>query len=130
LGSYNVAYRKAAFDAAGGFDESFTQASGEDNDLAYRILDTGAKLIHVPAARVAHYHPTDRAAYMRTQARHGFWRVKLYKKHPRRSGGDNYAGRLDLYAPIVNHALAYANPVIILAGVILVLSGYALHPAA
>ena len=99
LGSFNVAYRKEAFDAVGGFDEDFTMASGEDNDLAYRLAEHG-ELRFVREAVVAHYHPAQLWPYLKTQMWHGFWRVKLYRKHPRRSGkGDRYAGTGDLAAP-------------------------------
>lgn len=107
LGSFNVAYRREAFEAAGGFDESFRAASGEDNDLAYRLVDNGGRLRFTAKARVAHYHPTRLRAYLRTQMRHGFWRVKLYRKHARRAGrGDRYAGPADLLSP----GLALALP--------------------
>jgi glycosyltransferase involved in cell wall biosynthesis len=99
LGSFNVAYGKAAFDRIGGFDEDFTAASGEDNDLAYRFVDAGGRLRFVRDAVVRHYHPTRIRAYLRSQMRHGYWRMKLYSKHPRRSGGDRYAGIADLAAP-------------------------------
>ncbi len=99
LGSFNVAYRKDAFEATGGFDESFRIASAEDNDLAYRLLDAGGILRFRPGARVAHYHPTKLWPYLRTQARHGYWRMKLYAKHPRRGTGDQYAGLGELLGP-------------------------------
>ncbi len=99
LASFNVAYKKDAFDAAGGFDESFLVASAEDNDLAYRLQDGGGVLRFAPEARVAHYHPTKLWPYLRTQARHGYWRMKLYAKHPRRGTGDRYAGLGELLGP-------------------------------
>lgn len=99
LGSFNVAFRKEAFDAVGGFDESFLRASGEDNDLAYRLQDEGGTLHFASAARVAHYHPTKLLPYLRTQMRHGFWRMKLYAKHPGRGSGDQYAGLGELAGP-------------------------------
>jgi len=99
LGSFNVAYRRDAFMAAGGFDETFARASGEDNDLAYRLQDAGGTLRFVPEARVAHYHPSRLVPYLRTQMRHGYWRMRLYAKHPQRSGGDAYAGLGDLLGP-------------------------------
>lgn len=98
LGSFNVVYRKKAFEAVGGFDEDFTDASGEDNDLAYRLHDMGGKLRFVDQARVAHVYPTRTWAYLRTQMRHGFWRMKLYKKHPGRASGDRYARGPELIA--------------------------------
>ena len=100
LGSFNVAYRAEVFRAVGGFDEAFPRASAEDNDLAYRIQDTGATLRFTPNAVVAHYHPTHLLPYLRTQMQHGFWRMKLYAKHPQRAQkGDQYAGPCDLLAP-------------------------------
>ncbi len=113
LGSFNVAYRRDAFNEAGGFDESFARASGEDNDLAYRLHDGGGVLRFVPDARVAHYHPTRLLPYLRTQMRHGYWRMRLYAKHPGRAGGDAYAGAGDLLGPpmvlaLIGGALAWA----------------------
>lgn len=99
LGSFNVAYIKSAFDAAGGFDESFPIASAEDNDLAYRLQDGGGILRFTREASVAHYHPTKLWPYLRTQLRHGYWRMKLYAKHPRRGTGDQYAGFGELLGP-------------------------------
>jgi len=100
LGSFNVAYRKEAFDAVEGFDETFRAASAEDNDLAYRLQDAGGRLRFAPEALVAHYHPAALGRYLRTQLGHGFWRMKLYVKHPGRARrGDRYAGMLELMGP-------------------------------
>lgn len=99
LGSFNVAYRKDALEAVGGFDEAFRHASGEDNDLAYRLHDQGGTLRFCREAVVRHYHPERLLPYLRTQRRHGFWRMKLYAKHPGRTGGDHYAGIGDLAGP-------------------------------
>lgn len=111
LGSFNVACRRTDFETVGGFDESFREASGEDNDLAYRLHDIGKTLRFVPESVVVHYHPERLLAYLRTQARHGFWRVKLYSKHPGRTrGGDRYAGLADLLAPVLALAAVAALP--------------------
>ena len=104
LGSFNVAYRREAFLAVDGFDEQFRAASGEDNDLAYRLHDNGGTsgggvMRFVPTAIVNHYHPDKLLPYLRTQMNHGFWRMKLYAKHPGRSGGDDYAGKLEFAGP-------------------------------
>jgi glycosyltransferase involved in cell wall biosynthesis len=111
LGSFNVSYLRSAFEAAGGFDESFSNASAEDNDLSYRLIDKGGRLRFRPQAVVAHYHPTRLWPYLKTQARHGYWRMKLYKKHPRRAKtGDQYASALDLTAPPLALTLCAAVP--------------------
>jgi len=54
----------------------------------------------VREAVVAHHHPTRLWPYLRIQARHGYWRMKLYAKHTARARrGDQYAGIADLAAP-------------------------------
>lgn len=118
LGSFNVAYRRDAFEAVGGFDASYRQASGEDNDLAYRLHNQNGRMIFNPKAVVAHYHPERLLAYLRTQARHGYWRVKLYRDHPRRAGGDQYAGWPDLFAPPLGLALPFLLLLIAVGGTI------------
>lgn len=50
----NVLYRREALLAAGGFDERFTTAYGEDTDLAWRVIDGGWARAYAPAAVVAH----------------------------------------------------------------------------
>ena len=67
-------------------------------NLAYRLQDAGGRLAFTPHAIVSHHHPTHLASYLRTQTRHGYWRMKLYQKHPNRSRGDRYAGVRDLAA--------------------------------
>lgn len=114
LGSFNVAYHRSYFERAGGFDESYTMASGEDNDLAYRIHDLGGILRFVPQAVVGHYHPEKLSSYLRTQRWHGYWRVKLYRDHPHRTKGDTYAPRADLLAPIVVLLTIASFPIIMI----------------
>ena len=92
IGSFNCAYRRDAFEKAGGFDVSFQIASGEDNDLSYRIFSMGYRLLFDRRAVVVHDHPTKVLNYLSKQLKHAMWRVMLYKKHPNRIRGDVYAG--------------------------------------
>lgn len=89
LGSFNASYRRSVLEQADGFDERFRRASGEDNDLSYRVIDLGYKLSFDAANSVAHYHPEHLWSYMRRQFWHGYWRIELYKKHPNRLHGDD-----------------------------------------
>jgi GT2 family glycosyltransferase len=57
--SANVALRRSALEATGGFDEMLGPGSyfacAEDLDLTYRVLSKGCALLHVPEARVVHH---------------------------------------------------------------------------
>ena len=46
--------RRAAFEAAGGFDPAFTPAWYEDVDLCAKLLERGGRIRYVPSARAAH----------------------------------------------------------------------------
>jgi glycosyltransferase involved in cell wall biosynthesis len=90
FGSYDFCVRKNVFDAVGGFNTDYRAASGEDNDLSYKIVQSGWRIFFQRKAFVDHYHPTLVAKYLKEQFRHGFWRVKMYQDHPRMMRGDGY----------------------------------------
>ncbi len=92
LGSYNLAVRRDVLERLGGFDESYATASGEDNDLSYRIREAGWELAFRPNCRVAHRHPEKLRPYLRTQFVHGWWRSRLYRRHAKYCQGDDYSG--------------------------------------
>ncbi|MGE0269220.1 MAG: glycosyltransferase family 2 protein [Candidatus Omnitrophota bacterium] len=90
FGSFNFGIRREVFRQVGGFNESYRQASGEDNDLSYKILKQGLRIYFEPESTVDHFHPTRMYRYLKEQFRHGFWRVKMYKLHPLMAKGDDY----------------------------------------
>lgn len=90
FGSYNFCVRKNVFDAVGGFNTAYRRASGEDNDLSYKIIRLGSRIYFQRKALVDHYHPSLLVKYLKEQFRHGFWRVKMYRDHPQMMGGDGY----------------------------------------
>ena len=99
FGSYNVAIPRYVLKFTGGFDSAYRSASGEDNDLSYRILKAGWQIAFRPQAKVAHLHPEKLWRYLKDQYRHGFWRAKLYKEHPDMVGGDDYTLLRDRVEP-------------------------------
>lgn len=99
FGSYNVAIRRDILKKTGGFNENYRIASGEDNDLSYRILKTGYKIYFDRYALVAHYHPERLFKYLKDQFRHGYWRMKLYREHPNMIKGDHYTNWKDIIEP-------------------------------
>ena len=90
FGSYNFCVKKNVFDAVGGFNTSYRSASGEDNDLSYKIIESGWRVYFERRALVDHYHPVRVGKYLKEQFRHGYWRVKIYQDHPRMMRGDGY----------------------------------------
>ena len=90
FGSYNFCARKNILQALGGFDTHYRYASGEDNDLSYKILKAGYKIYFARSALVDHHHPEKVLKYLRDQFQHGFWRVKMYCDHPDMMVGDDY----------------------------------------
>src|SRR5687768_16014003 len=64
----DLAYRRAALAAVGGFDERFPRAFREDSDLALRVMDTGARLVRGQRWITHPVRPTDRWVSVRVQA--------------------------------------------------------------
>lgn len=90
FGSYNFGVRKNVFDEVKGFNTAYRFASGEDNDLSYKIQKAGYRIYFERNALVDHFHPTDLVKYFKEQGRHGFWRAKMYFDHFHMVGGDDY----------------------------------------
>src|SRR3989344_4000804 len=90
IGSYSAAYRKKDFFEAGGFDESFPKASGEDPELSYKMQKSGKKLVFNQDAIVYHTHPDTMWKYLRTKYYRAFYRVNLYSKHKDKIASDSY----------------------------------------
>jgi len=59
----NIAYRRDVFDALGGFDETFIEASWEDNDLGLRARWSGYKYVYNEKAVVYHNHESTLEEY-------------------------------------------------------------------
>ncbi|MGO9583728.1 MAG: glycosyltransferase family 2 protein [Acidimicrobiales bacterium] len=77
----NIAFRYDAFEAVGGFDESF--AAGEDIDFTWRLTDSGYRLRWVPEAVVEHEWG-DTRRQMRRSFAYGVGWGRLLRKHPQR----------------------------------------------
>ena len=74
----NFAFRRAVFDAAEGFDESF--AYGSDVDFCWRLNDIGYKIRCIHDAVIQHDFGTPRRERQRSYV-YGKARARLYRKH-------------------------------------------------
>jgi cellulose synthase/poly-beta-1,6-N-acetylglucosamine synthase-like glycosyltransferase len=94
----DTGYRKAALDAVGLFDPQFVY--GYDNDMSYRLVKAGCKLVFRKDAVCDHYWKADLLTYIRQQYRSAYGRMQLVRKHPERMAGDSVSGlRMILQVP-------------------------------
>jgi hypothetical protein len=77
----NLAFRREAFDAVGGFDESF--GSAEDIDFTWRLTDSGYRIRRVKDAIVRHDYGTP-TRQLRRAFFYGKGECRLLRKHPHR----------------------------------------------
>ncbi len=78
----NLFYRRRALERAGGFDEQFGGAAGEDTDLAWRVLASGGRAVFAPDAAVYHaIHPFGFVDHLRSLPR---WAdlALVVRRHP------------------------------------------------
>ncbi|MBV9774606.1 MAG: glycosyltransferase [Gemmatimonadetes bacterium] len=92
----NMAFRRAALEAVGGFDPRF-RVAGDDVDLCWRLQDRGWTLGFAPAAMVWHHRRGTVRGYWRQQVGYGRAEAMLERKWPDRYNGGGHvqwAGRI------------------------------------
>jgi GT2 family glycosyltransferase len=77
----NMAFRRAALEAVGGFDPEF-RIAGDDVDLCWRLQERGWTLGFSPAAVVWHHRRNSARAYLRQQRNYGRAEALLERKWP------------------------------------------------
>jgi GT2 family glycosyltransferase len=96
----NMAFRKDALAAIGGFDPTYTKA-GDDVDICWRLQEAGHRLGFAPGALVWHHHRDSVKAYWRQQVGYGEGESFLQHRHTDRfndRGHVRWAGRI--YSPL------------------------------
>jgi GT2 family glycosyltransferase len=78
----NIAYPKVLLERLGGFDESFWEAAGEDTDLGWRAVESGARVVYEPAA--LNWHAVHEPGAWRLIRSSQKWRlaVRNVARHP------------------------------------------------
>jgi len=101
----NTAYWAEALHAVGLFDECL--GYGYDNDISYRLVRAGHRLVIDDRARSVHCWRDNCLTYLVQQYGFGYGRLDLVAKHRRRVGGDDVSGTvMMLHAPLMALALA------------------------
>jgi GT2 family glycosyltransferase len=96
----NMAFRRSALLAIGGFDPTYTKA-GDDVDICWRLQEAGHTLGFAPGALVWHHHRDSVRAYWRQQVGYGEGESFLQHRHTDRfndRGHVRWAGRI--YSPL------------------------------
>ncbi|MCO5170981.1 MAG: glycosyltransferase [Planctomycetes bacterium] len=107
--TYAAAYRTDLLRTLGGFDERYRRPSTEDQELSFRVAATGARLVFVPGARVAHLHAATLGAYARKKAKIGYFKVATLRRHPGKAVDDAHTpATLKLQVLLAWPALALA----------------------
>lgn len=92
----NMAFRRAALSAIGGFDAQF-RVAGDDVDVCWRLREAGQTLGFDPAALVWHHRRGSIRRYWRQQRGYGRAEALLERKWPEKynwSGHPTWGGRL------------------------------------
>jgi glycosyltransferase involved in cell wall biosynthesis len=84
-GTNNMAYRRAALETVGGFDEDFRYPAGEDADLKWRLAEAGARFLYIPV-EMTHLQSYTWPSYRRQQMVRGRGRTQFDIKRSRRTG--------------------------------------------
>lgn len=114
IDTYAAAYRRDLLRAVGGFDERYRRPSTEDQELSFRVAATGARLVFVPGARVAHLHAATLGAYARKKAKIGHFKVATLRRHPGKAVDDAHTP-LALKLQVVLAPLALAAAALVAA---------------
>jgi O-antigen biosynthesis protein len=85
----NMAFKKEALDAVGGFDRRF-RVAGDDVDLCWRLQDAGSTIGFSPGAVVYHRRRGSIRGYVRQQYEYGKAEALLERKWPSRHNRGGY----------------------------------------
>ncbi|HEX9340813.1 MAG TPA: glycosyltransferase [Thermoplasmata archaeon] len=99
----NMAFRKSALEAIGGFDPVFRTA-GDDVDLCWRLRDRGEVIGYSAAAVVWHHRRRSLRTYWKQQVGYGKAEALLEKKWPSRYDS---LGRLSWLGRIYGRGVSY-----------------------
>lgn len=100
----NTVYRASALHSVELLDESL--GYGYDNDLSYRLVSAGYRLVFRPNARSVHLWREGIVGYLRQQFGYGYGRLDVVRKHPGRFSGDAVSNvAMIAHAPVMFVAL-------------------------
>ncbi|MEO8286628.1 MAG: glycosyltransferase [Chloroflexota bacterium] len=105
--TYSAAYRREILLEAGGFVEGLPFV--EDQELSFRLAESGYRLVYAPTAIVYHRHVASLTNYIRRKFGIGYWKIYVGTRHPGRMINDSHTPQsIKLQMLLVAGALAFA----------------------
>jgi glycosyltransferase involved in cell wall biosynthesis len=77
----NSSMSRDLFDRAGGYDESFREYGGEDPDLGFRLLKSGANFVFLDRAVAEHWDEGFSSSLRKKAQAAGIAHVRVWRKH-------------------------------------------------
>jgi glycosyltransferase involved in cell wall biosynthesis len=84
----SAAYRRHTFRQFGGFDEDYV--ASEDQDLSFRMVRSGHRIVFAPDAVVIHRHRPTLRGYARRKFWIGYAKARIGRRYPERLVQDAY----------------------------------------
>jgi GT2 family glycosyltransferase len=77
----NSSLSRELFDRAGGYDETFREYGGEDPDLGFRLLKSGANFVFLDRAVAEHWDEGFSSSLRKKARAAGIAHVRVWRKH-------------------------------------------------
>jgi GT2 family glycosyltransferase len=107
--TYACCYRRADIARVGGFDPRLRAC--EDQELSFRLADSGVRVRFAPDARTYHLHSESLRAYLSKKFRNARCKANVLRRHPRKALHDSHTPqglKLEIVAAyLICLALAY-----------------------
>jgi len=104
----NVAYRREVFLESGGFNGSLITC--DDEELDYRLLEKGHKIVYTSNARVLHYRRPTYKKFMKMAFNYGVGRMQVTKLHRGMGKWFHYMPITTIVLLSLLSALSFTNP--------------------
>lgn len=75
------AYRRAALEACGPFDEELVR--DQDDEYNYRLRAHGGRILLAPDVRARYYSRSSLVSLWQQYLQYGYWKVRVMQRHPR-----------------------------------------------
>lgn len=102
------AYYRTLFEKIGFFDEELVR--NQDDEFNYRLKKAGGRILLSPAIRSSYYSRSSLSGLWRQYFQYGFWKVRVFQKHPHQMQWRQFVPPLFVLVLILSAAGLRWNP--------------------